>query len=293
MFFGTLGGGRTADEFRLYETNKAWATLSEALSVAQVGGKNVNLVSFYKLMSFTPRLYRNFLKREPDEMGLGDWVDALYSGRATGAKIVSGFVLSKEYQANSLSDEEYVAAMYRIIFNREPDKDGLRSWVSVLDNGCTNKKILEGFISSNEFYNLCKDLGIKVGSYMSVEIADNNYLVASFVARLYRLILGRRYDREGLDNWVRALVYRTATASEVVKAFFFSQEFLNRNLTIEQFLTIAYRAILGREPDPHGFREWLDAMVIIDPPISREQIIDKFLKSKEFGELCKQYGIVR
>jgi hypothetical protein len=105
--------------------------------------------------------------------------------------------------------------------------------------------------------------------------------------------LGRRYDREGLDNWVRALVYRTATASEVVKAFFFSQEFLNRNLTIEQFLTIAYRAILGREPDPHGFREWLDAMVIIVPPISREQIIDKFLKSKEFGELCKQYGIVR
>jgi hypothetical protein len=232
------------------------------------------------------------LEREPDETGLGNWVDALYSGRATGAKLVCGFVLSKEYQANSLSDEEYITAFYRIILNREPDEGGLNSWIAILDNGCTYKKILEGFINSDEFGNLCKDLGIKAGSYKSDEIADNYYRVASFVARLYRHILGRRYDREGLDNWVRVLVYRTATASEVVKAFFFSQEFLNRNLTIEQFLTIAYRAILGREPDPHGFREWLDAMVIIVPPISREQIIDKFLKSKEFGELRIQYSIV-
>ena len=290
MFSGTLGGGRTADEFRLYETNKAWATLSEALSVAQVGGKNVNLVSFYKLMSFTPRLYRNFLKREPDETGLGDWVDALYSGRATGAKIVSGFVLSKEYQANSLSDEEYVAAMYRIIFNREPDKDGLRSWVSVLDNGCTNKKILEGFISSNEFYNLCKDLGIKVGSYMSVEIADNNYLVASFVARLYRLILGRRYDREGLDNWVRALVYRTATASEVVKGFLNSEEFRNRNLSYRSFVIVLYQAILDREPDISGLESWENALA---RGYTRNHVIDGFLKSTEFGILCAEYGISR
>ena len=246
-----------------------------------------------KLNDFVTRLYWNFLKREPDERGLADWIDALVSGRGTGAKVVAGFVLSPEYKANSLNDEEYVTALYRIIFDREPDEGGLYGWISVLDNGCTYKKILEGFINSVEFDNLCKDLGIERGSYESDEIADKNYLVASFVARLYRLCLGRRYERKGLDNWVRALVYRTATGSSVVKDFFFSQEFLNRNLSDEEFVTVAYLAILGRKPDSHGFREWLDAMVIIYPPISRKQIIDKFLKSKEFGELCKQYGIVR
>ena len=267
-------------------TQAQWNAIKGMEDLINYGDLNATIhYDSKKLNDFVSRLYRNFLKREPDEKGLADWVDALVSGRGTGAQVVSGFVLSNEYQANSLNNKEYITALYRIIFDREPDEGGLYGWISVLDNGGTYKKILEGFINSVEFDNLCKDLGIETGSYKSDEIADNNYLIASFVARLYRLILGRRYDREGLDN--------TATASEVVKAFFFSQEFLNRNLTIEQFLTIAYRAILGREPDPHGFKEWLDAMVIIVPPISREQIIDKFLKSKEFGELCKQYGIVR
>ena len=243
---------------------------------------------YEKLNDFVSRLYRNFLKREPDEKGLADWVEALVSGRGTGAKLVSGFVLSKEYQANSLSDEEYVTAMYRIIFKREPDAAGLQSWITVLDNGCTNKKILEGFINSDEFDNLCKDLGITQGSYKSDEIADNNYLVSSFVARLYRLILGRRYDREGLDNWVRALVYGTKTASEVVRDFIGSKEFQNRHLDDRSFVIILYQAILDREPDESGLRSWTD---VLDRGYTREKVLEGFLKSTEFDELCKTYGI--
>ncbi len=87
----------------------------------------------------------------------------------------------------------------------------VNSWVAVMENGCTNKKVLEGFINSNEFDNLCKDLGIETGSYKSDEIADQNVKIAAFVARLYRIVLERRYDREGLDNWVRSLVPRPET----------------------------------------------------------------------------------
>ena len=286
LFSGTVGKGHTASEFKLYVMDAAGKVLREA----QADDKNVELVRFYKLMSFVPRLYRNFLKREPDETGLGDWVDALCSGRATGAKLVCGFVLSKEYQANNLSDEEYITAFYRIIFNREPDKAGLESWIIVLDNGCTNEKILEGFINSDEFGNICKDLGIERGSYRSPRPVDNHYLITSFVARLYRLCLGRRYEREGLDNWVRALVYGNATGSSVVKDFFNSQEFLNRNLTDEQFVTVAYRTILNREPDTAGLESWLDAL---RRGYTRNQVLDGFLKSTEFGGLCKQYGITR
>jgi hypothetical protein len=228
------------------------------------------------------------LEREPDETGLGNWVDALYSGRATGAKLVCGFVLSKEYQANSLSDEEYVTAMYRIIFKREPDAAGLQSWITVLDNGCTNKKILEGFINSDEFDNLCKDLGITQGSYKSDEICDNNYPVSSFVARLYRLCLNRRYERGGQDNWIRALVYKNATGTSVALNFFNSQEFLNRNLNDEEFVYVAYKTILDREPDEPGKEYWLEKL---REGYTRNQVLEGFLKSTEFDELCKTYGI--
>ena len=251
----------------------------------------VRYVDYEKVNDFVSRLYRNFLKREPDEKGLDAWIDALVSGRATGSKVVSGFVLSSEYEANSLSNEEYITAFYRTILNREPDAEGLNAWIAVMENTCTNinKKILKGFINSDEFINLCKDMGIEPGGYGDEPI-DPNVRIEAFVARLYRLCLERTHDCEGLNNWVKALVYRTATGSSVVKGFFNSQEFLNRNLNDEQFVTILYRAILDREPDAAGRKSWIDAL---ERGYTRNQVLDGFLKSMEFGDLCKQYGITR
>ena len=64
--------------------------------------------NYKQLEDFVSRLYRNFLKREPDEKGLTEWVEVLRFGRGTGAKVVSGFVLSPEYKANSLSNKDWL-----------------------------------------------------------------------------------------------------------------------------------------------------------------------------------------
>jgi hypothetical protein len=102
--------------------------------------------------------------------------------------------------------------------------------------------------------------------------------------------LERRYDREGLDNWVRALVYGNATASEVVWGFLNSEEFRNRNLDDTSFLLILFRVILGREPDPSGLDDWI---IALERGCTRNQVVDGFLKSAEFGNLCAEYGIER
>ena len=243
---------------------------------------------YEKLNDFVSRLYRNFLKREPDEKGLADWVDVLVSGRGTGAKVVAGFVLSPEYKANSLSNEEYVTALYRIIFNREPDAAGLNAWIGVIENGCTNKKVLAGFVNSEEFNNLCRDLGIARGTYNSNEIADQNVKIAAFVARLYKICLGRSYDQDGLNNWVNALASRTMTGSSVVQGFFGSQEFKNRKLDDTSFVTTAYRSILNREPDPTGLKSWTEALA---KGKTHDSVLRGFLKSAEFDNLCAEYRI--
>ena len=274
-------------------TQEQWDAIKWMDDLNDYGDYNpiVRYVDYEKVNDFVSRLYRNFLKREPDEKGLAAWVDALVLGRATGAKVVSGFVLSPEYEANSLSNEEYITALYRTIFNREPDAEGLNAWIAVMENTCTNinKKILKGFINSDEFINLCKDMGIEPGGYGDEPI-DPSVRIEAFVSRLYRLCLERTHDCEGLNNWVKALVRRTATGSSVVKGFFNSQEFLNRNLNDEQFVTILYRAILDREPDQAGRKSWIDAL---ERGYTRNQVLDGFLKSMEFGDLCKQYGITR
>jgi hypothetical protein len=238
-----------------------------------------------KLSDFVSRLYRNFLNREPDEKGLADWVDVLRSGKGTGAKVVSGFVLSPEYKANSLSNEEYITALYRIIFDREPDTAGLNAWLAVMENGYTNKKVLAGFVNSDEFESLCRDLGVARGSYHSDDIIDQNVKIASFVKRLYTICLGRSYDQEGLDNWVRALASKTVTGSSVVWAFFGSREFDDRDLERESFVIIAYRAILGRDPDMEGFKNFVQ--------MGSGGVIDCMVRSVEFNNLCIGYGIKR
>ena len=274
-------------------TQEQWDAIKWMDDLTDDGDYNaiVRYVDYEKVNDFVSRLYRNYLKREPDEKGLAAWVDALVLGRATGAKVVSGFVLSPEYEANSLSNEEYITALYRTILNREPDAEGLNAWLAVIENACTNikKKVLKGFTDSEEFLNLCKDMGIEANGY-SYEPIDPNAMIAAFVARLYKLCLERTHDCEGLNNWVKALVCRTATGSSVAKGFFNSREFLNRNLDDEEFVAVAYRAILDREPDVSGFESWIDAL---RRGYTRNQVLDGFLKSTEFDHLCKRYGIER
>jgi hypothetical protein len=245
---------------------------------------------YEKLNAFVSRLYRNFLKREPDEEGLVDWIYALESGRGTGAKVVAGFVLSPEYQANSLSNEEYVTALYQIIFDREPDAAGLNAWVAAMENGHSYKKVLAGFVNSDEFENLCRDLGIVRGIYKPDDTIDKSNKIAAFVARLYKVCLGREYDYNGLDNWVRALTSGTADVDSVVKEFFNGREFENRNLDDTEFVTVVYQTILDREPDVSGLKSWTDALA---KGYTRNRILDGFLKSTEFGDLCAEYGIKR
>ena len=246
-------------------------------------------IDYKKLKEFVSRLYQNFLKREPDEKGLDDWINALQSGKATGAKVVAGFVLSPEYQANSLSNEEYVTALYRIIFEREPDDAGLVAWLAVMENGYTYKKVLAGFINSDEFGNLCRDLGIARGSYKSDEPVDQGNKIEAFVARLYKVCLGRAYDQDGLDNWVRALTSGTASVYSIVKEFFDRHEFENRNLDDTEFVTVAYQTILGREPDKSGLEYWVNNLTWGD---TRDDVLYGFLGSNEFKKLCEEYGII-
>ena len=164
----------------------------------------------------------------------------------------------------------------------------VNSWVAVMENGCTNKKVLEGFINSDEFYNLCKDLGIERGSYQSDEIADKNYLVASFVARLYLNCFDRIYDEGGLTKWVKSLVKGETTATEVALSFFASREFGERDLSDKSFVKVVYRAVLGRTPSSDEVATWVDKL---DGGLERDELLDNFVWSKEFIKRCNEKGL--
>jgi len=87
---------------------------------------------------------------------------------------------------------------------------------------------------------------------------------------------------------VTALLTGTQTGSGVANGFVFSQEFLNKNTTNDEYLQVLYKAFFNRQPDPAGLQGWLDAFAT---GASREDVLNGFIYATEFAELCDEYGI--
>lgn len=238
--------------------------------------------------AFVSRLYENFLGRKPDEEGLNSWTAELKSGDKTAADVIVGFVYSDEFQSNPLGNEEFVSALYTVIFDRDADAKGLTAWTGVLESGSTRKKVVEGLANSREMKKLCEDIGISQGQYESDEIVDLNPKVTAFVTRLYKNCFSRQPDEKGLSSWVEVLLNKTANGTKVASKFFISEEFSKLELSDEDFVKVAYMTILDREPDTKGLNSWLDA---INNGTSRENVVKGFTKSREFANLCEGYGI--
>lgn len=62
--------------------------------------------------------------------------------------------------------------------------------------------------------------------------------VYQFVSRLYNVVLERQPDPQGLQGWYRQLVSHNETGAEVARGFLFSDEFLKKSYSNEDFLRI-------------------------------------------------------
>ena len=59
-----------------------------------------------------------------------------------------------------MSEEEYMRILYKAFFNRDPDAAGLAGWLELLNRGTSRDEVLNGFIYSREFGELCQNFGI-------------------------------------------------------------------------------------------------------------------------------------
>ena len=126
-------------------------------------------------------------------------------------------------------------------------------------------------------------------SHGLIEVQARSYdAVEQFVIRLYRIVLNRNYDNNGLNYWVSSLKNGQRTASDVANGFFFSNEMQNRNLGNADYVDVLYRSILGREPDGNGRVYWIRQL---DAGVPRVNIVAGFTNSNEFANMAAQAGI--
>ena len=115
-----------------------------------------------------------------------------------------------------------------------------------------------------------------------------NEKIKDYVKRCYQVILGREVDEQGLNAWAAALAGGRAKACQIIDGIVSSQEYLNKNLSHEASVSVLYRAMLDREPDPAGLAGWVDALC---KGYTLQNIIDGFCGSAEFTGICAGYGI--
>ena len=112
--------------------------------------------------------------------------------------------------------------------------------------------------------------------------------VEIFVTNLYKKCLGRQPSTSEVNNWANAICNGGATASDVVWQFFSSQEFKNQKLSKNETITRLYRAVLGREPDSAGYKNWVNAY---NNGASLQSIVQGFVNSAEFQNICDKYNM--
>ncbi len=124
-----------------------------------------------------------------------------------------------------------------------------------------------------------------------IETADMDVYdgVVSFVNRMYNIILDREPDA-GSETWINSLKDGTFTGAQVAEGFIMSEEFMNKDISNEEFVKIMYRAFFGREADAEGLATWKECL---DKGYIKKYVFAGFANSNEFQILCDTYGITR
>jgi subtilisin family serine protease len=128
-----------------------------------IAGKTyiINQSGTNRVKDFVSRFYHVVLGRKAEEAGLNYWTSSLEAGTLSGADVAREFIFSNEFKNKNLGNEAYVDVLYAAFFNRMPDPGGKNFWLGGLYGGTSREDVLNGFIYSQEFVNLCHQYSIK------------------------------------------------------------------------------------------------------------------------------------
>ena len=210
-FFGTLAlGNNAAGNY----------TLTGATGTVTISPETPNDL-------YVDSVYHLLLNRVPDS-GAQGWANALNSGVVPSA-VVQAIEQTTEY----LND--VVKGLYLHYLKRAADSMGLQSWTGLLAGGGAIEHVIDGLVSSQEYFALQ---------------GNSN---SGFVKGLYQDILGRTASPGEVQSWVNALSGGT-TGAQVAMGLLTSLEY--RDNLVDTY----YIEFLRRPADSSGEAGWATAL---------------------------------
>lgn len=180
---------------------------------------------FFTAAQLVTQQYADVLRRDPSAADLEYWTSRVGTSWPPGQFIA-------HLTASGEADDRVhaVTRLYQAYFLRTPDYAGLNFWLNKRGEGRTLVSISQSFATSSEFQR-------RYGSLSN----------AGFVDRVYRNVLGRAPDANGLTYWT-ARLNGGVPRGQVMANFSQSSEFV-RNTQEGVWVVGIYAALLKRAPD--------------------------------------------
>ena len=236
---------------------------------------------------FVARLYTQLLQRQPDESGIEYHVWRLVTNQCSAAESVSDFVFSDELNKQNISDTDFVERLYKTILGRPSGGTECSGWVSLISQGMSRSYILNQFICSQEFANLCLTYNVRPGNITLTEPRDFNKDVTLFIGKAFLNCFGRQASINDLNAWAERLNSRQYTANSFLSALIFSSEGNSHTKTDNEFISVLFQTALQREPASDELIYWTEQI----NKTSRDAVFTSITTSTEFINICEKSNI--
>lgn len=202
--------------------------------------------------------------------------DGQYAYSGTGSSTVISEAVGTAAQ---VAVKNFVIRLYELVLGRTPETDGLANWYNALVTGSqTGAEAAQGFFFSEEFLNK--------------NTSDTEYLET-----LYRTMLDRPSDQNGMNYWKsnlktgfsRTYIYRGFAESAefsqicanagIVRGSVTLTESRDQNPGVTGFVSRLYSIAFSRTPDAGGLNNWTAA--ILGGARTPEQVGYEFFFSTE------------
>jgi hypothetical protein len=222
--------------------------------------------------------YRLILKREADEGGFNNYVNLLTNEGWTAKQLVFALATSEEYKQKFFDNQtttKYVTQTYQILLQREPDPEGLKNWINMVEQHGW-RILIEGILNSEEYMQRFGNNAIP---------GAKNYHAIQLVTQAYRIILKREPDEGGSNDYVNLLTNQGWTAKQLVLDLATSEEYQRRffdNRTTTEYVTQIYHTLLQREPNPEELTNGINMVeqhgwrIIIERILNSEEYMQRF-----------------
>lgn len=112
---------------------------------------------------FIKNSYEYILGRKYDNDGLNYWKDQLISKNKGAIDLINQFLSLEEFKNRNLSDQQFIEIIYKVLFNREAEKDGLNYWNSIYQKDKSSnrmKNLVLNIADDKEFLSKIKEMNI-------------------------------------------------------------------------------------------------------------------------------------